>query len=176
MFILIPSFAMLSALILLIALSWIDLKEGILPNVLVFLFLLTGVTFHLTTPSLYLDWADIGLGLLTGGGVLLFIRTGANWLYKDDTLGLGDVKLMGAAGVWLGVHFVLLALIMGAIAGLLHGLTCAIISRVKTKNWPDMKTLSIPAGPGFALGIVMAGVMLFTDFPADVIHALNKLQ
>ncbi|MEM7679566.1 MAG: A24 family peptidase [Pseudomonadota bacterium] len=171
----IPFIAVLGALILLFALSWIDLKDGILPNPLVLLFGLCGLAFHASVPVLYIDWPNIALGAALGGGVLLFIRTLANWLYKGDTLGLGDVKLMLAAGVWLGSHFVLIALIVGAIAGLLHGFSHALALGIKDGKLPDLTKLSIPAGPGFAFGILVAGAMLFHDFPSLALEALNNL-
>src|SRR5688572_14911939 len=114
------------AVALLIALSVIDLKVRLLPNELVAGFALLGVVFHLITQGYHLSVQDILTGALLGFGILYALRFAANWYYKQDALGLGDVKLMGAAGLWLGVDGVLFALTLGAFAGLIHGLVYGV--------------------------------------------------
>lgn len=153
----------LSALLLL-ALSLIDLKTRLLPDKLVFPFALLAPVFHAATGFSFLSpLAMIGGGLLCGG-LLYAIRAMANRIYKTDTLGLGDVKLMGAAGLWLGPEIVMLSLSAGAAAGLVHGVTVALYSALKNKEKPQFKGLKIPAGPGLAVGIVIGGFILLQDF------------
>src|SRR5262245_17971790 len=110
-----------AALIVLYVLALIDFRSGLLPNELVMCFAGLGFIFHFCTLFHYLSPIDMMLGAVTGGGLLYVIRTGANFLTKDDALGLGDVKLLAAAGLWLGPQGVLIALIAGAFAGLWHG-------------------------------------------------------
>lgn len=94
-----------------------------------------------------------------GGGLLLAIRTIANGYYKTDTLGLGDVKLMAAAGLWLGVEHVLIALIIGAGAGVIHGgIYWVYLNFIKHKK-TSFHRLKLPAGPGLIIGIVVCGVI-----------------
>jgi Flp pilus assembly protein protease CpaA len=71
------------------------------------------------------------------------------------------VKLMAAAGIWLGPYYILLALTAGGIAGLVHGVGGAFAQKIKTGTMPSLNKLSLPAGPGFAVGIVIAGIMQF---------------
>lgn len=149
---------------LLIALSVIDLRVRLLPNVLVLPFALLGVVFHILTGWQFLDYTEMLLGGLAGFGILYAIRAVANHLYKMDALGLGDVKLMGAAGLWLGPEMVMMALSVGAFAGLLHGVAVALWMAHKTKSKPQFARLQIPAGPGFAVGIVVTAVYMFSDF------------
>lgn len=140
----------------------IDLKERILPNFYVLGFLLSGLIFHISYEFQILSATEIALGALTGGGVLLIIRTIANYYYGFDALGLGDVKLMAAGGIWLGPYLSLIALSAGAFAGLIHGLVDAFIAYRKSGQWPDMMNLSVPAGPGFIIGILFAACLLYT--------------
>lgn len=146
---------------ILLALCVIDLRVRLLPNVLVFPFALLGIIFHTVSDWVYLIPADLLMGAVFGAGILYGIRFIANKLYQTDTLGLGDVKLMGAAGLWLGPDGVLFALIAGAVCGLLHGLAMAFYQRCKTGGKINLGRLEVPAGPGFAVGIVLAGLYAY---------------
>lgn len=155
---------LICALGLLILLSAIDLKTRLLPNKFVVPFALLGIAFHALTGFHWLSpLAMIGGGALCYG-VLYGVRAMANHIYQRDTLGLGDVKLMGAAGLWLGPETVMLALSAGAAAGVIHGVVYAFWLAIKTKTSPQFKALQIPAGPGLAVGIVIGGLLLFHEF------------
>jgi leader peptidase (prepilin peptidase)/N-methyltransferase len=149
------------ALTLLFALSAIDLKHGLLPNELVLALACTGLVFHICFLFHYLALEDMALGAFIGGGILFLIRELANRAYNEDTLGLGDVKLMAAGGVWLGVEGVLIALTIGALAGFLHGLFVAVRAMIKARVRSDLSRFSIPAGPGFAFGMAVTALYLF---------------
>jgi leader peptidase (prepilin peptidase)/N-methyltransferase len=84
------------------------------------------------------------------------VRWAGNAYYGRESMGLGDVKLMAAAGLWLGPHGVILALICGAVAGVMHGCGLALVKRLKTGLWPPMSQLELPAGPGFIVGMIGA--------------------
>ena len=99
-----------------------------------------------------------------GGGILYVIRMAGNAYYKQDTLGLGDVKLLAAAGLWLGMEGVVFALTAGAFAGLLHGIFVACYRAIKEKTKPNLNRLMIPAGPGFCIGIVASWLYLFYGY------------
>ena len=161
MFEIIALLALFSALATLCILSVIDLREGLLPNEYVMALAIQGAIFHLATAYAFLGIQDMALGALIGGGFLYLTRAVANWFYKDDTLGLGDVKLMGAAGIWLGPYYILLALTAGGVAGLLHGIGAALAEKIKSGTMPKFNKLSLPAGPGFAVGIVIAAILQF---------------
>lgn len=148
---------------LLIALSVIDLRVRLLPDKLVLPFALLAIVFHIITSFHYLAFFDMALGATLGAGLLYGIRCIANSIYKQDTLGLGDVKLMAAAGLWLGADGVLMALTLGAACGLLHGLGVALWQTIRNKAPVHLSTLEVPAGPGFAVGIMLMGLYKFSD-------------
>ena len=50
---------------------------------------------------------------------------------------------------------------LGAAAGLIHGLIYALILKLKTKEPFNMRRLVIPAGPGFAVGIVLVAGWMY---------------
>jgi leader peptidase (prepilin peptidase)/N-methyltransferase len=146
-----------AALGLLLTLSIIDLKTFLLPNPLNLAFAITGVVFHAVNGFELLTPLQMIGGAAAGGGILLVIRYFGNKHYGQDTLGLGDVKLLAAAGLWLGFEGVVTALTLGAAAGLLHGVIYGVYIAIKNKQKPNFSRLVIPAGPGFAVGIVLAG-------------------
>lgn len=155
---------LIAATALLFALSIIDLRTRLLPNVLVLPLALLAVIFHIITQWHYLNPTIMLLGGITGYGTLFTIRALANYVYKQDALGLGDVKLLGAAGLWLGPEMVMMALSLGALAGLIHGTGVALNIARQEKTRPRFNGLKIPAGPGFAIGIVVTAIYLFQDF------------
>lgn len=157
-----------AAIGVLVVLSVIDLKIGLLPNVYNGLLAVIGVAFHALAQFSILSPFDMLIGAAMGAGFLYAVRLVANKCYDDDALGLGDVKLLGAAGLWLGPDGVLIALITGALAGLAHGLIVILYDRVKTGQFHSLARFSIPAGPGFAVGIFIAGAMVFTPFVLEV--------
>lgn len=159
-----------TALILLVILSIIDLKILILPDELNFALAVTGLVFHFVTTNRFLDYDQAFYGALVGAGLLYVIRFFSNRHHGRDTLGLGDVKLLGAAGIWLGVDGVLLAITAGAFAGLLHGLAYAGWVAHKNHSKFTINNLAIPAGPGFAVGIVISGALMFAPFIGKILH------
>jgi leader peptidase (prepilin peptidase)/N-methyltransferase len=153
------------SLFLLAILTVIDVRCRLLPNIYVFPFAACGALFHVGTRLHFSGPSDIILGAILGGGLLYVIRIFGNYVYKQDTLGLGDVKLMAAAGVWLGGTDVLLALTIGAAAGFVHGILYLLWHRWRTGEWLRLGSLSIPAGPGFIVGILAVGVYKFSSLP-----------
>jgi leader peptidase (prepilin peptidase)/N-methyltransferase len=151
--------------VLLFLLSAADLKEGLLPNELVLSFLVFGIAFHCCTLFQFLDITNMILGCAIGFGALYVIRYAAHQFYAQDALGLGDVKLLAAAGVWLGPYYILIAMTLGALLGIVHGLGAATLQWHRTKSFPPLGTLSLPAGPGFAMGIAVTSIFAFRDLP-----------
>lgn len=172
MFEIIPLLCIFAAIGLLIALSAIDLKHWILPDELNAALGICGIAFHLFTGYKFVDISGMLIGAAIGAGFLYLIRFFANRHYGRDTLGLGDVKLLGAAGLWLGADGTLQAITVGAFAGLLHGIAYAFWIAHKNKTKMTIHQLSIPAGPGFAVGIMAAGSVLFGHYVTESIHAL----
>ena len=147
---------------LLVALSVVDLRVRLLPNEMVLGFAALGVIFHLANAAALLSVTEMALGGVIGFGSLYLLRAVANHFYGMDALGLGDVKLIGAAGLWLGPDGVMLALMLGALAGLAHGGVCAVRGKI------PLSRLQIPAGPGFCAGIAVTAAWQFREFFGNV--------
>jgi len=146
---------------LLLALAYRDIKEYILPDYLNAALALSFMSFHIVQNWQIIQPLDALLGALAGGGILLLIRSIANKFYKEDSLGLGDIKLMTAAGLGLGYPNILMALSLGAFVGLLHGLGMAFVSRKTNKHKVSLGEVNVPAGMGLAAGIAIMMVYGF---------------
>lgn len=149
---------------ILITLTIIDLRTWLLPNPLNLLLAITGITFHAVTNFEILSKEELLIGAAIGAGLPYLIRLGGNAYYKQESLGLGDVKLLGAAGFWLGPLGVIYAIVLGAAAGVVHGIIYATIQSKKNKTPFSLKRLVYPAGPGFCAGIFISGVYLFYHY------------
>lgn len=158
---------------LLIALFIIDLRHFLLLDKYVFPFGVLGAFFHTTTHFLLLSPTHMLMGALMGGGVLWVIRWGGTKYYQQEAMGLGDVKLLLAAGLWLGPEHTITAILLGAIAGLFHGLGFAGLRALKTGTF-SIDRLIIPAGPGFIVGIVTTFIWVFG--PLYVPHIMTVLS
>ena len=145
---------------LLIALAVYDCKHYILPDILNAMVAVTFFVFHIATHWSFITPTSAALGALAGGGLLLVIRTAAIRYYNEDALGLGDVKLMAAAGVGLGFPNILLALSIGAGLGMVHGLGMGLKMR-RAGGKVDFAKVNVPAGLGLCGGIAIVMVMSF---------------
>lgn len=162
---LVSGISLLLAAGLLVVLTIIDFRVRLLPNRYVFPFAVLGLVFHASLNFTILPAESLVIGGLAGYVLLFTIRALGNIYYKQESLGLGDVKLMGAAGLWLGTEQLMLALTIGATLSVLHGLIYALITR------KSLRRLEIPAGPGLIGGIIVMICWMLYD--ADYILALR---
>jgi leader peptidase (prepilin peptidase) / N-methyltransferase len=131
---------------LLIIISFIDLKERIIPDVLSLPFIPIG--FILSFFLKRLSPVDSLLGILAGGGSLLIIAIAGTYLFKKEAMGGGDIKLAAMIGAFLGWKLTLLSLFLGFFLGSVIG----VIVLVTTKSKSDI----IPFGPFIALGAMLS--------------------
>jgi leader peptidase (prepilin peptidase)/N-methyltransferase len=95
------------------------------------------------------------LGAAIGAGALWLVRFVYEKLQGVEGMGLGDVKMLGMVGAFLGPWGVLLTVLLGSVAGSVIGLAMLAIRR------GDMKT-RLPFGVFLALG-AMVSVFLADD-------------
>ena len=90
-------------------------------------------------------------GAFAGLGLTIGVRAGYKYWRGFHGMGLGDVKLAGAGGIWVGVQSIPLVLLIAALAGILAILVTTIFHQ-NTIGKQDR----IAFGPwlGFGIGIV----------------------
>ncbi|MCK5375088.1 MAG: prepilin peptidase [Alphaproteobacteria bacterium] len=150
--------------VILAVLFHIDLKERILPNRYVLQYFFAGFAFHIVSGFNLNSFPDIIIAAFCSIALLSVIRAIGNKLYHTDTLGMGDIKLIGAASIWLGSDYIFLAITLGALAGVFHGLGIVIYRRFKAKEIISLGGFSLPAGPGFIIGIIICTILKFHTF------------
>lgn len=126
----------------LIIIIFIDLDHEIIPNELVMLILFWGFIWQLVRPEI--SFFEALGGSLIGGGTLLFIA-----LLSRGGLGGGDIKLMFAAGLYLGPVMTGLALFISFLSGAVTGILLILFKIKKRREF-------IPFGPFLSLGIFIA--------------------
>ena len=134
-------YALFSSLLLVI--SMIDFKTGIIPNKLIIFGILLGSIY------LMMNWIINRSFLIIKDGILGFLA-GALMIFaiiviSRGGMGAGDMKLMGVIGLFLGLKGVVLSLFLGILVG---GIIGAVLLMTKIK---DRKS-AIPFGPFLALG------------------------
>lgn len=129
----------------LLVITMIDLRHMLIPNGLVVAVLLLGVVETFLTKN----YVTNIIGFFAVSSILLLLA-----ILTRGGMGGGDIKLMAAAGLFLGWQKVILALMIGAIVGSLIGVTLIALKRIARKQM-------IPFGPFLCSGIVIA--MLFGD-------------
>jgi leader peptidase (prepilin peptidase)/N-methyltransferase len=116
-------------------------------------------------------------GMAVGGGVLLAVGWLGKRAFGREAMGLGDVKLLAAAGGFVGPLAVLMALVLGSLSASVAGIGnmgrmyCVSRRRVRLRGArkPRLASLAsariagryIPFGPYLALGIAI--VLLYWD-------------
>ena len=130
----------------LIVLFVIDLQHRILPNAITLPGIVIGFLCSLFLPP---GWRDSLIGIVVGGGILFTIAEAYYRVRGVEGLGMGDVKLLGMIGAFLGWKLVILTLILSSLVGSVVGL--GLISSGRG----DMK-LALPFGTFLAIGAVFA--------------------
>jgi len=136
------------AMLFFIPMALIDFKHGIIPNGLVLftMFLGFGISFFPGGLSPLQSLA----GMLSGAGILLALGLLTKILFrkKEMGLGMGDIKLLAALGLFGGPIHPILTMFLGAFSCMFY----AIFLLFRGQN---LEGLKIPFGPFLALGFLI---------------------
>jgi len=134
--------------------TFVDFDHLIIPDRVTIGGMFSGVLFSLIVPSLHAvdQWWVAAIysliGLVAGFGILLLVAKLGKVVFKQDAMGFGDVKLLGAVGAYMGYQAVFFVILVSSFTGAAVGLTLVL---VKSKGWQSR----IPYGPYLALGAVL---------------------
>ena len=139
--------------VVLITIAAIDYKTMIIPNGTVIALIIIGGLYtisRLLFPSEFLmqiTWLEALIGFFAASLPLFLVA-----ILSKGGMGGGDIKLMAAAGVFLGWKYILVAMTVGSLIGAIVSLTLIVL---KIKKRKDM----IPFGPFLCLGILIAAAI-----------------
>ncbi len=133
----------------------IDYKHQIIPNRLnLTMFEIGLIIAFLYGMSNVAITADMLLGMLVGGGIFLAITLIGSLIYGKEALGFGDVKLMGALGLYFGVANILAISAMSFLIGAILGIILIITKIKKSDEY-------IPFGPFI---VIATFISIFVPF------------
>src|SRR5205823_10304661 len=132
-----------------IVLFVIDLQHRILPNVITLPGIVAGFVCSLLVGP---GWQASLIGIAAGGGTLWAIAEIYYRVRHEEGLGMGDVKMLGMIGAFLGWQLAILTLILASFAGTLIGLTLIATRRGGMKY-------ELPFGTFLALGAATAAAV-----------------
>lgn len=130
-----------------------DLETGFIPDKLTFPGMAVGLGLSAIFPALQREsvwyWGGVQslLGLAAGGGLLLAIGIFGTWVFKKESMGGGDIKLIAMLGAFLGIEKALLVFLFAPFMAIPFALYMKFAHKAET----------IPFGPFLAL----AGALLF---------------
>jgi leader peptidase (prepilin peptidase)/N-methyltransferase len=132
-----------------IALFVIDYQHQILPNVITIPGIVIGILSNfLAGPG----WIASIIGAAVGAGSLYAIAEIYYRVRHEEGLGMGDVKMLGMIGAFLGWKLVLLTLVISSFLGSIVGVF-VLVSRKESLKY------AMPFGTFLAVGAVVASVM-----------------
>lgn len=124
----------------------IDYRHQIIPNRLNLTILEVGLVF-----AFLYGLSDVAitihmiLGMLAGAGIFLLITFLGGLVYGKEAMGFGDVKLMGALGLYFGLSNIIIITLLSFLIGAILSVFL-LVSKIKKSNE------YIPFGPFIVLG------------------------
>jgi leader peptidase (prepilin peptidase)/N-methyltransferase len=100
---------------ILLGIAMTDARRYIIPDEFTWGGLALGLLFSLAGGLSGLGTALIGAAI--GFGLLWLVGTVGSWVFKEDAMGGGDIKMMAMVGAFLGWQGVLITIFLGALVG-----------------------------------------------------------
>ena len=147
----------------------IDLKLQIIPNRLTLTIFETGLVFTFIKTLLITGgginiFIDSMVGMLVGGGIFLIITLIGGAIAGKEAMGFGDVKLMGALGLFFGWLNMILISVMSFLFAAIVSIIILISRKKKFSEY-------IPFGPF----IVVASMIPIYISTSDLLFVLLKI-
>lgn len=99
---------------------------------------------------------DMILGMIVGGGIFIAITLIGGIISGKEAMGLGDVKLMGALGIFYGVNAIAGASLVAFFIGAVASIVILLVRKYILKSNDEY----IPFGPFLVMGAI---ICMFVD-------------
>ena len=142
----------------------IDFKLQIIPNRLNLTIFEVGIVFaFLYGLSDVAITINMLLGMLAGGGIFLFITLVGGLFYGKEAMGFGDVKLMGALGLFFGLSNIIIITLVSFLIGAVLSIFLLITKIKKSDEY-------IPIGPFIVLATFISMYVPFEQIKAALMQ------
>lgn len=145
---------------MLISSFMIDYKLQIIPNRITLTMFEIGLLFTIAQVILNVNlgiaiFIDNLLGMVVGGGIFLLITLIGGLIAGKEAMGFGDVKLMGAMGLFFGWQKIIMIAVMAFLFAAIVSIIILISRKKKINEY-------IPFGPFIVAGAIIAIYVPFT--------------
>jgi leader peptidase (prepilin peptidase) / N-methyltransferase len=135
-----------------IVLAWIDIRDGIIPDWLNLIVAGLGLAKAVIVGGFLAGIEAAAAGIVSGLIFWLLRRLYFGWR-KIQGLGLGDVKFLAAAGIWIGLAGLPTLLLTAALTALAAAAVMQYAGRDMNRG------TSLPFGPFLTIGLLLALVV-----------------
>ena len=133
----------------------VDFKEQIIPNRLNLLIFETGLVFVFLHGFTNINIAlNMFLGMFVGAGIFALITLIGGLIAGREAMGMGDIKLMGALGLYFGFQNIIVISVMAFLIGAIVSIIYMIIKRKTADTY-------IPFGPFIVISTI---ITIFVPF------------
>lgn len=133
----------------------VDLKEQIIPNRLNLFMFEIGMIIVFIHGFTNINIAiNMLLGMLAGAGIFFMISLLGGLIAGKEAMGMGDVKLMGALGLYFGLQNIIVISVLAFLIGAIVSVIYLIVKKKKSNNY-------IPFGPFIVIGSM---ITIFVPF------------
>lgn len=141
---------------LLVSAFLIDFKEQIIPNRLVLTIFEIGLLFTFFEGIFSQSGMTLALnrieGMIAGGAIFLFITLLGGLISGKEAMGMGDVKLMGALGLFFGFRSIINISIISFFIGAIAIIILLILKKKKPNEY-------IPFGPFIVISALISMII-----------------
>ena len=146
----IKTLAYLALIPMLISALAIDYRLKIIPNRLNLTIFEVGLVYTFVEGIVNINIAiDMLLGMVAGAGIFLFITLVGGLIAGKEAMGFGDVKLMGALGLFFGWRTIIIVSLIAFLLGAIIGVALIICKRKTGDEY-------IPFGPFIVIATIIA--------------------
>lgn len=155
---------------MLITVILIDYKKQIIPNRLTLTIFELGLMFSFIQGISNLNVAiDSLLGMIVGISIFLFITFVGSLISGKEAIGFGDVKLVGAIGLFFGWRSIIAISIISFLIGSIFSIILLLIKKKKTDEY-------IPFGPFIVISSLIIIFVPFEILLGVVANAISLIK
>ncbi len=134
--------------------AFIDFDAMIIPDRITLGGIIAGLVLSVLIPSLHAQRTAFNgfimsaIGLVTGTFWLWLVAKFGAWFFQREAMGMGDIKLLGATGAFLGWQSVIFTVLVSSVLGAAVGLSLVLTGKKQMQS-------RIPYGPYLALAAII---------------------